>query len=63
MTFQIPNSKLQIPNKSNTEFPMAQLNYIEYSLSSPSPLAGEGGGEGEHILPIPTFVLPRQGGE
>jgi hypothetical protein len=29
---------------------------------SPSPLAGEGGGEGEHTMPTPTSVLPRQGG-
>jgi hypothetical protein len=28
----------------------------------PLPPAGEGGGEGEHILSTPTLVLPRQGG-
>ena len=28
----------------------------------PLPLAGEGKGEGEHLLPTPTSILPRQGG-
>jgi hypothetical protein len=30
--------------------------------SSPSPQAGEGGGEGEHILSTPALVLPHQWG-
>ncbi len=46
---------------------MTQLNYyIKDTLLSPSPLgfesqrlAGEGGGEGEHISSTPTLVLPR----
>jgi len=29
---------------------------------SPSPLVGEGGGEGEHTMSTPTSILPRQGG-
>ena len=38
------------------------LNYMDNGPSSPSPLAGEGAGEGEHFLSTPTLVLPRQGG-
>jgi hypothetical protein len=28
----------------------------------PSPLVGEGEGEGEHTLSTPTSILPHQGG-
>ena len=35
--------------------------YVEITRFSPSPLAGEGGGEG-HTLSTPTSILPHQGG-
>ena len=28
--------------------------------NTPSPQAGEGGGEGEHIISTPTLILPHQ---
>jgi hypothetical protein len=41
-------------NKIVLNFDIWIYDYIENSPSSPSPLAGEGGGEGEHILSTPT---------
>jgi hypothetical protein len=36
--------------------------YVKNSLFSPSPLVGEGKGEGERTVCTPTSILPRQGG-
>ena len=37
-------------------------NFSENKPIAPSPLVGEGGGEGEHTIITPTFILPHQGG-
>ena len=38
------------------------MNWLENNLVTPSPQAGEGGGEGAHTMTTPTLILPRQGG-
>jgi hypothetical protein len=38
-------------------------DYVENNPNyQPSPLVGEGGGEGEYAMSTPTSILPHQGG-
>ena len=41
---------------TNCQIPKVKIEY------SPSPLVGEGGGEGEHTLFTPSSILRHQGG-
>jgi len=48
---------------SNSKFNFSHLNLYGKDPHYPHlPLAGEGKGEGEHLLPTPTSILPHQGG-